>query len=210
MKGKLSKKAAALKYGVQRTPFRRYLRKCVDNRENIYWSSEVLEGAAKLISNYTINQIFSTEEEIQLSNYLQTITRLHHGLNSESARKLAFDLAVAITPDGTNHRTKNWKGICWKRSKEASRRIVSNVRGTLVTVCGAINAIDYMVKNAPSGTEGVASPSGWMTSELFVQWIMHFTRHARLTQASPILLIMDNHESHISMQRKITFIHKHS
>lgn len=43
--------------------------------------------------------------------------------------------------------------------------------------------------------------SGWITSEIFVQWFQHFIRsYAKPTAESPVLLIMDNHEAHISLQ----------
>ncbi|XP_072389643.1 uncharacterized protein [Diabrotica undecimpunctata] len=56
-----------------------------------------------------------------------------------------------------------------------------------------------MVKNAPSGSQGCAAPSGWMTVELFEQWMINFVKHTNPTKESPNLLIMDNHESHISL-----------
>lgn len=81
-------------------------------------------------------------------------------------------------------------------------------------MCGAINANgnrippllvfprkffkDHMVKGAPNGTIGVASPSGWMTSEIFEQWLQHFISYAHPTKDLPVLLIFDNHVSHIS------------
>lgn len=89
--------------------------------------------------------------------------------------------------------------------------IVSNEKETLVTMCGSINAIgnsilsflifpgkyfkDFMIKNAPPGTKGVTSPTGWMTAELFVQWMRHFITQAKPPEASPVLLTMDNHKS---------------
>jgi len=63
-------------------------------------------------------------------------------------------------------------------------RVTSAERGTLVTVCGAVNAIgnsvpplfvfprvnfkEYMIKGAPVGSIGTAHPSGWMTAQNFV------------------------------------------
>ncbi|KAF2901770.1 hypothetical protein ILUMI_04414 [Ignelater luminosus] len=161
MKVGLSKKAVALKYGVPHTTFRRYLRKRENNRVNIDWRLEVFKGASRLTLNYTINQKFTAKEEMQLRSYLQTMTRLHHGLNPKDARKLAFDLTVA---------------------KRKVYLYLGEKTGQL-----------EHSGSAPPGTEGVASPSGWMTSELFVQWIMHFIRHAKPAQASPFLLMMDNY-----------------
>lgn len=40
--------------------------------------------------NYSFNQIFTVDEETQLSNYLQTATKLHHGFSSKNAFELAL------------------------------------------------------------------------------------------------------------------------
>lgn len=83
-----------------------------------------------------------------------------------------------------------------------------------VTMCGAINTDgnnvpplliflrkffkNHMTKGAPNGTIGVASPSGWMMSQIFIQKLPHFISHAHPIQELPVLLIMDNHISHSS------------
>ncbi|KAJ8912429.1 hypothetical protein NQ315_006095 [Exocentrus adspersus] len=93
-------------------------------------------------------------------------------------------------------------------------QITSSERGALITMCGAINANgnnippllifrrkffkNHMIKGAPNRTIGIASPSGWMTIEIFVQWLEHFISYAHPTKELPVLLIMDNHISHIS------------
>lgn len=59
---------------------------------------------------------------------------------------------------------------------------------------------DYMIQGAPPGTLGLATPSGWMTSELFVETIKHFIRHTCSSGENPTLLIYDNVESHLSLE----------
>ena len=75
------------------------------------------------------------------------------------------------------------KVIAVKGEKQVGQ-IVSGERGTLVTMCGAVNALgnsvppmlifprvhyrDYMVKGAPPGTIGVAHQSGWMSGSIFL------------------------------------------
>ncbi|KAK9704506.1 hypothetical protein QE152_g27831 [Popillia japonica] len=65
-----------------------------------------------------------------------------------------------------------------KKGQKQVGHIVSNERGSLVTMCNAINAISNSIppflvfprknmKNAPPDSEGSATPSGWMTEELF-------------------------------------------
>lgn len=286
--GGFSVKAAAVKHNIPRTSLRRYVGKCQEKEEVIDWNSPILEGAPRLTPNYRINQVFSCEEEDILSDYFQTMTKLHHGMDPKCARKLAYDLAVINKkkmPDSWRENCtagRLWFNGFMKRRRELSIRsaeatslgramgfnkpvveqffgnlqqiyerynlgpdqvynvdetalttvqetgkvlarkgqkqvghITSSERGTLVTMCGCINAIgnnippllvfprknfkDYMIKNGPPGAVGVATPSGWMTSEIFIQWLNHFVKHSKPSPEAPALLIMDNHETHISL-----------
>lgn len=56
-----------------------------------------------------------------------------------------------------------------------------------------------MVSQGPLGSVGAANPSGWMKSEHFLDWSKHFVRHVRPTKEKPVLLLLDNHESHLSI-----------
>ncbi|KAL3275207.1 hypothetical protein HHI36_019976, partial [Cryptolaemus montrouzieri] len=51
--------------------------------------------SSKITTNYTVNKIFTLDEEKVVSNYFQTMANLHHGLNAKCAIKLAYDLALA-------------------------------------------------------------------------------------------------------------------
>lgn len=89
-------------------------------------------------------------------------------------------------------------------------------RGSLVTVCCGINAIGnsippyfifprvnykpYMLHDAPIGSDGSTHPSGWMTSSNFIKYMHHFAKHAKPTPDNPVILLLDNHESHISVE----------
>lgn len=284
----ISTKAAAMKYGIPRTTLRRYLKKCRNSTERIDWSSPILEGCPRMTPNYSVNKIFSTEEEQNLCVYLKTMANLHHGLTPKTCRKLGYDLAVAnkkkIPFSWQKNQTagKDWFTAFLKRNKDISIRaaeatslgramgfnkpvvtkffenlkklcetykfqafqvynvdetalttvqnpgkvlatkgqkqvgqITSGERGTLVTMVGAINAGGnsippllifprkyfkaHMIKSAPPGTVGSASPSGWITSDIFVEWFRHFIYHAKPSIDCPLLLLMDNHESHVSL-----------
>lgn len=43
------------------------------------------------------------------------------------------------------------------------------------------------------------SESGWINENLFVDWLHHFISFAKPTKENSILLILDNHESHVSL-----------
>ncbi len=96
--------------------------------------------------------------------------------------------------------------------------VVSHERGTLVTVCCAINAIgnhippyfvfprvnvqDNWLLTAPPGSDASGHPkaTGWMTEMNFVKYMKHFVQYAKPSQQSPILLLLDNHQSHLSIE----------
>ncbi|XP_045762732.1 uncharacterized protein LOC123865623 [Maniola jurtina] len=95
-------------------------------------------------------------------------------------------------------------------------KVTSGEKGTLVTTCCIISAAgqalppvlifprknykDHMIKGAPPGTLGLATPSGWMNSELFVDTIKHFIKNTSSSKENPSILIMDNHESHLCIE----------
>lgn len=95
-------------------------------------------------------------------------------------------------------------------------KITSGERGVLVTTCAIVCASgqalppalvfprktfkDHMMNGAPPGSLGLASPTGWMNAELFVEVMRHFIKHTSSSPENPSLIIMDNHESHLSIQ----------
>lgn len=94
--------------------------------------------------------------------------------------------------------------------------MTSAERGQLVTICCAISAIgnsvppmfvfprvhfkDHFIHGAPVGSIGVANPSGWMTGELFPKFLKHFVAKVNCSKENKVLLILDNHESHITLE----------
>lgn len=53
-----------------------------------------------------------------------------------------------------------------------------------------------LMNGAPAGCLGLRSESGWVSTELFLCWMKHFAEHVKPTKERPVLLIVDNHESH--------------
>lgn len=59
---------------------------------------------------------------------------------------------------------------------------------------------DSFINGSPSGSLGLASRNGWMVAELFIDVLKHILKHTQCTLTNPILLLMDNHCSHISIE----------
>ena len=114
-------------------------------------------------------------------------------------------------------------------AKKGERRvgaIVAQERGTYVTVCCGISASgnhippflvfprvnvqDHWRERLPPGSAVVGHPkaTGWMTRENFSTFLEHFVKFTKPTEDSPVLLLLDNHQSHISLEA-IQFCRQH-
>ncbi|XP_065172534.1 uncharacterized protein [Atheta coriaria] len=54
-------------------------------------------------------------------------------------------------------------------------------------------------KDGPAGALYKCSDNGWINENLFLEWLVHFKQHAKPSALEPILQILDNHASHISL-----------
>jgi hypothetical protein len=105
--------------------------------------------------------------------------------------------------------------IIARRGTKQVGAVTSAERGTLVTMCLAVSAIgncvppmfifprvnfrDHFIRDGPTGCIGSANPSGWMKSADFVIFINHFAAHTKCSVDKPVLILLDNHESHLSL-----------
>lgn len=93
--------------------------------------------------------------------------------------------------------------------------MTSGKRGVLVTIALAISASGaslppfyiypcvrfkpQFLNGAAPGTIGYANGSGWMKGETFLLYMQHFQSCVRASKEHPVLLLLDNHESHLYM-----------
>lgn len=119
-----------------------------------------------------------------------------------------------IDETGVTTTQKPGRVIAEKGTKQVGS-ITSQERGTLVTVCLAVNAIGnavppffvfprknfqpHFIRDGPPGCDGSGNKSGWMQDEDFLLFMKHFAKFAKPTQENPVVVIMDNHSSHISV-----------
>ncbi|KAI4828179.1 hypothetical protein KUCAC02_022291 [Chaenocephalus aceratus] len=59
---------------------------------------------------------------------------------------------------------------------------------------------DSLLNGSPAGSIGHCTKSGWMNEDAFLIFLKHFIRHTNCSTDHPVLLILDNHESHISLK----------
>ena len=100
-------------------------------------------------------------------------------------------------------------------AKQVGAIVVSAEQGQLVTFCCAVNAVgnsvppmfifprvnyrDNFVNGGPVGCVCTAHPSGWMTAAGFLTFLKHFVAHVRPSPTDKVILLLDNHVSHLSV-----------
>ena len=132
--------------------------------------------------------------------------------------KEKFDASRVFNVDETGMSTvqQQKQKILAPTGKKQIGKIVSAEKGETITAVVCVNAAGTFVppmlifprKNmnprlmngAPPGAIGVTSPSGWINGELYIKWLDHFIRHTGASADRKVLLILDNHESHITLQ----------
>jgi len=60
-----------------------------------------------------------------------------------------------------------------------------------------------LMNGALPGSIHVCHPSGWIQSEIFSQWFLHFIKHTKPTK-DPVILVLDGHYSHTRNLEVIT------
>jgi hypothetical protein len=49
---------------------------------------------------------------------------------------------------------------------------------------------------APPGTQFACTENGWITSDVFVQWLKHFVQTTKLSKETKVFLLLDGHTTH--------------
>ncbi|XP_051156768.1 uncharacterized protein LOC127278881 [Leptopilina boulardi] len=103
-----------------------------------------------------------------------------------------------------------------KRGVKQVGKLTSAERGQLITIALAVSATGSSIPpffifprvrfqprfldGAPHGSTGAAHISGWMTADSFLMFLKHFQFCVGASKDQPKLLLLDNHDSHLSIQ----------
>lgn len=121
-----------------------------------------------------------------------------------------------IDESGTSKVHTPTKVVGDKKQKQIGR-LTAGERGKNITIVCGISAAGsyippyfvfpserkdkiYLSKANLPGVDGKANGSGWMDRETFILYLKHFIKYARPTEENPVLLILDGHNSHTSLE----------
>ncbi|KAJ3658053.1 hypothetical protein Zmor_009819 [Zophobas morio] len=136
-----------------------------------------------------------------VDKFFENLERVHTKYNFSS------DRIVIVDESGIN--------TVLQMPKIVTAKSVSAERREQVTFCGIIIANGNVVPpayvfpcvrfkesfltGAPEGSIGIASPSGWMTTDGFTEIIKHIKNHMHVSKENPVLVLLDNHDTHASL-----------
>ncbi|KAF2893070.1 hypothetical protein ILUMI_13103 [Ignelater luminosus] len=133
-------------------------------------------------------------------------------------RKKKFSKTVALILIDNARRyaaTEEYKDL-GNKGHEQVGAVTSAERGEQVTVAAVVNAQgsvmphmilfprknfrNHFIRDGLRGCSGTANGSGWMNEETFVMFVHHFIKHSKPSPDNPVLLLLDNHSSHFSVE----------
>ncbi|KAF2895482.1 hypothetical protein ILUMI_10688 [Ignelater luminosus] len=100
------------------------------------------------------------------------------------------------------------------KEPKIGRLKTSGERGVTTTIVCAVSGIyvppmfifkrkrmsELLLKGCNSDMIATVSVSGWINEFIFVDYLQHFISFVKPTKEEPVLIILDNHESHISLE----------
>lgn len=158
--------------------------------------------------NTSVARSFSFNKSAVAEFYtnLENLLKIHH---FTADRIVNFDETGITT-------VLNTPKVLAEKTQRQVGQIVSSERGELITFGGIITAIgntippifvfprvnykSHFLLGSPEGSLGLASRTGWINGDLFLEVLKHIQKHMNSTTERPILLLCDNHESHISIE----------
>ena len=90
----------------------------------------------------------------------------------------------------------------WERGKNVTAICCFSAAGTYVPpmfIFPRKRMSSLLSKGGPVGAIYGCSVNGWSNESLFLEWIQHFQNNVKSTVDDPVLLILDNHGSHVSL-----------
>lgn len=108
-----------------------------------------------------------------------------------------------------------------QKEKHCVSSVTSGEKGITTTVLCAMNVIGQyippmmvfkrkimkleLIDHAPVGTIGGCSDNGWITADLFFQYIQHFAKYTNSSKENKVLLILDGYKVHTRSTNVIDF-----
>lgn len=149
----------------------------------------------------------------QIQNYFKLLLVALNEVNFDPGKIWNMDESGFTTVPSDNAKifaTKGRKQVGILSSAERGKRFTAvcamSASGNYVPPCFIFprkNMKKELTDNCPPGSVGFAQEKGWMTSEIFLKWIKLFVKFVKPSTNDKVLLLLDGHSSHKSLEAQI-------
>lgn len=176
-----------------------------------------VEGFLKRNSTLRLRQSAPTSiaraigfNKIQVDRFYKNLAEINKKYNFRPNRIYNMD------ETGMSTVPKKTPKVVSVRGKKVVGKLVSAERGVTVTAICCMSATGHyippafiyprkkpkgeLLEEGPVGAICMVSDSGYINTNLFLNWLYHFKDYAHPTKEDPILLVIDNHSSHINLE----------
>lgn len=139
--------------------------------------------------------------------------------------KFEPDSIFNVDESGFSTVQKRPQKIVGLKGKRQVGTITSGERGVNTTMVVCVNAAgvyvppmtifkrkkwnDDLKVGAPSGSLVTISDTGYINSELFLEWLRHFASHINVSKNKKVLLLLDGHTTHSKNLEAVEFAREH-
>ncbi|XP_069671644.1 uncharacterized protein [Periplaneta americana] len=91
----------------------------------------------------------------------------------------------------------------WERGKNITIICAMNAAGTFVPpmfIFPRARMSPTLEKDGPPGEFYCCSKNDWTNEHLYLQWLEHFSKFVKCSNENPVLLLLDNHYSHMTLE----------
>lgn len=144
-----------------------------------------------------VDKFFTILEEVRIK-YKFKADRIYNA-DESGLSTVPTKLPKVITPKGQRRVAKI---VTAERGRNTTLVCAMSAAGSYVPpflIFGRVRMKPELLNGCPPGSDGRAQPSGWMTTETFLVYLKHFAHYAKPSIDDPVLLLVDNHSSHISL-----------
>lgn len=157
----------------------------------------------------SVNRI-TAFNKTEVERYFQNLQRVQEKYKFLPDRIYNVDESGISTVPKESNKRLGPKGIkqfgiisSWERGKNITVICAFSASGSYIPplfVFPRKRMSPQLQKNGPSGAIYTCTDNGWSNESVFSLWLKHFQSKILSSPDNPVLLILDNHSSHISLQ----------
>lgn len=149
----------------------------------------------------------------QIQKYFELLERALEEVNFDATRIWNMDesgLSTVPSKHSKIYATKGRKQVGILTSAERGQHVsiicCMNASGSFLPpalIFPRKNMKKELIDHCPPGSVGYAQESGWSSSEIFLQWLNHFVNRVKPSADEKVILLLDGHSSHKSLDAQI-------